>query len=55
MKIKDGVLVSVSTFLVMIGAYLAIQIGPVPVVLTNFFIIRILNVSNFEKTNTKVL
>ena len=41
MKVKDTVLISAGTFLIIIGAYIAVPIGPVPVVLTNFFIILV--------------
>lgn len=41
MKTKEIVLVAASTFLLIIGAYISVQIGPVPVVLTNFFIILV--------------
>jgi len=41
MNVKDTVLISAGTFLIIIGAYIAIPIGPVPVVLTNFFIILV--------------
>lgn len=41
MNTKRVVFTSASTFLIIIGAYLSIQIGPVPIVLTNFFIILI--------------
>ncbi len=41
MKTNDVVQVAAGTFLIFIGAYIAVPIGPVPVVLTNFFIIII--------------
>lgn len=41
MKTKEIVLVAASTFLLIVGAYISVQIGPVPVVLTNFFIILV--------------
>lgn len=41
MKTKDIVMVAACTFLIIIGAYIAVPIGPVPIVLTNFFIILI--------------
>jgi len=41
MKTKDIVIIAASTFLVIIGAYISLPIGPVPIVLTNFFIVLI--------------
>lgn len=41
MKVREVVLVAACTFLIIIGSYLALPIGPVPVVLTNFFIMLI--------------
>lgn len=41
MNTRDVVLVAASTFLIIIGAYISVPIGPVPIVLTNFFIILI--------------
>lgn len=41
MKTKDVVLEAACTFLIIIGAYIAVPIGPVPFVLTNFFIMLI--------------
>lgn len=41
MKTKDVVLEAACTFLIIIGAYIAVPIGPVPFVLTNFMIMLI--------------
>lgn len=41
MNTRDAVIVAASTFLIIIGAYISVPIGPVPIVLTNFFIILI--------------
>ncbi len=41
MKIKDIVLVAACTFLIIVGAYISLPIGPVPIVLTNFFVVLI--------------
>lgn len=49
MQIKDTVLVAAGTFLVIIGAYLSLQIGPIPIVLTNFFIILVSLILGWKK------
>lgn len=49
MKIKDIVLVAACTFLVIIGAYISLPIGPVPIVLTNFFIVLIALLLGWKK------
>lgn len=50
MKVKDTVVISAGTFLIIIGAYLAIPIGPVPIVLTNFFIILVGLILGWKKS-----
>ncbi|MGL1890276.1 MAG: biotin transporter BioY [Spirochaetaceae bacterium] len=55
MKTKDIVLVAASTFLIIIGAYIAVPIGPVPIVLTNFFIILIGLLFGWKKALLAVL
>lgn len=55
MRVKNSVLISAGTFLIIIGAYLSIQIGPVPVVLTNFFIILVGLILGWKKTLIVVL
>ncbi len=49
MKTRDIVLVTSCTFLIIIGAYISLPIGPVPVVLTNFFIILIAQLFGWKK------
>lgn len=41
MKIKDMLLIVAATFLVIVGSYIALPIGPVPFALANFFIVLV--------------
>lgn len=41
MKTKNIVFIAAATFLIIIGAYISLPIGPVPIVLTNFIIVLI--------------
>lgn len=41
MKTKDVVIIAACTFLIILGGYISVPIGPVPFVLTNFFVMLI--------------
>lgn len=49
MKIKEIILVVASTFLVIVGSYIAVPIGPAPFVLANFFIVLIALLLGWKK------
>lgn len=55
MHVKNTVLVAAGTFLVIIGAYLSLQIGPIPIVLTNFFIILVSLILGWKKALLVIL
>jgi biotin transport system substrate-specific component len=39
MKLKEMLLIVASVFLIIVGSYVTVPVGPVPFVLTNFFIV----------------
>ncbi|OQY40066.1 MAG: hypothetical protein B6229_02655 [Spirochaetaceae bacterium 4572_7] len=55
MNTKEPVLIAAATFLIIIGAYIAVPIGPVPIVLTNFFVILVGLILGWKKATIAVL